>query len=365
VGIWVAFTDGTTVAHNLVHDLPYTGISAGFRWDEGPTTCRNNVIEYNHVYDAMKMLCDGGCIYTLGLQPGTVIRGNLLHHALRSATAQGAPNNGIFFDQGSKGFRVEENTIYATSAEPIRFNQCAQDWHTWAGNHFGGALAAEGKLGVGLLCDGATSYLEVPHKAELDPAELTLEAWVKMARYPTEGDPRRWVANKNDDEWTDGHFALVTQGSRAGAYLNIGGGQPNMHEAWSDEGALTLNQWHHLATTYDGKDLKVYLDGKPVAAKAVNRPRVPGTLPLAIGRRQDAYNYFEGVIDEVRLYGRALSAGEVAARFQSGGAAPPEALGQVGHWGFEEMDGIAKAIAAAEEKAGLEAPYRARLQEER
>jgi hypothetical protein len=137
VGIWVGFADGAQVAHNLVHDLPYTGISVGWQWNPEPTPCKNNVIDGNHVYDVMKALCDGGCIYTLGFQPGTVIRGNHLHDVRRSLFAQGAPNNGMFIDQGSKGYLFERNVIYNTSAELVRFNQCARDWHTWRDNHFG------------------------------------------------------------------------------------------------------------------------------------------------------------------------------------------------------------------------------------
>jgi len=86
----------------------------------------------------MKMLADGGAIYTLGYQPGTVLRGNLLHDVYRSAFAHGgAPNNGIFFDQGSKGFLVEDNIIYNTSGEPIRFNQTSQENLTFNNNSFG------------------------------------------------------------------------------------------------------------------------------------------------------------------------------------------------------------------------------------
>ena len=87
----------------------------------------------------MQRLCDGGCIYTLGFQPGTVIRGNHLHDVHRSQFAQGAPNNGMFIDEGSKGYLFEQNVIYDTSAELVRFNQCACDWHTWRDNHFGEA----------------------------------------------------------------------------------------------------------------------------------------------------------------------------------------------------------------------------------
>jgi len=138
VGIYDAFCEGTTIAHNLVAHMPYTGISIGFRWDSSPTSQRATRCEYNHVHDVMRMLADGGCIYTLGLQPDTVLRGNLLYEVHRSHYAHGgAPNNGIFFDQGSKGYLVEGNIVYGTSGEPIRFNQTNHDNMTWKDNHFG------------------------------------------------------------------------------------------------------------------------------------------------------------------------------------------------------------------------------------
>lgn len=139
VGIWVGMSQRTAIAHNLLYDLPYSGISVGWQWNPQPTACKENLVEGNHVYDVMKRLCDGGCIYTLGFQPGTVIRGNHLHDALRSELAQGAPNNGMFIDEGSKGFLFERNVIYNTSAELVRFNQCKREWHTWRDNHFGPA----------------------------------------------------------------------------------------------------------------------------------------------------------------------------------------------------------------------------------
>ncbi len=138
VGIYDAFARNTRIAHNVVHDMPYTGISVGFRWNETETSQRGAIIEYNHVYDTMKMLADGGCLYTLGYQPGAIIRGNVFHEVHRSAFAHGgAPNNGIFFDEGTKGFHVVGNTIYDTSGDPIRFNQTSETNMIWENNRFG------------------------------------------------------------------------------------------------------------------------------------------------------------------------------------------------------------------------------------
>jgi len=124
VGVFVAFSGDTRVAHNLIRDMPYTGISIGFRWNSTPTTQKNCIVELNHIHDVMQMLADGGGIYLLGFQPGTVLRGNLIHEVHRSRFAHGgAPNNGFFIDQGSKAFLFEANTVFATSGEPVRFNQ--------------------------------------------------------------------------------------------------------------------------------------------------------------------------------------------------------------------------------------------------
>ena len=136
-GIFAAFVQDTLIANNIVTELPYTGISIGFRWNTSTTSQKNCIVEYNHVYNVMTKLADGGCIYSLGLQPGTVIRGNLLHDVTRSAYAfGGSPNNGIFFDQGSKAYFVENNITYNTSGKPIRFNRTEHGWLSWGENYF-------------------------------------------------------------------------------------------------------------------------------------------------------------------------------------------------------------------------------------
>jgi len=138
VGVFAAFSAGTRIAHNLVHDMPYTGISIGYRWNTTPTSQARCIVEYNHIHDVMKKLADGAGIYSLGFQPGTVLRGNHIHDVHRSAYAQGgAPNNGFFVDEGSKGFLFESNVVYATSGDPVRFNNCQREWHEWKGNFFG------------------------------------------------------------------------------------------------------------------------------------------------------------------------------------------------------------------------------------
>ncbi len=104
VGIFVAYSTRTVIAHNLVHDLPYTGISIGLTWNDFPTTQKACRVEYNHVHDVMKVLHDGAGIYTLGYQPGTRITHNLVHDV--------PGGHGMYTDEGSSQILIENNIFY-------------------------------------------------------------------------------------------------------------------------------------------------------------------------------------------------------------------------------------------------------------
>jgi Right handed beta helix region len=103
----VIFQSGTNhVAHNHIHDLYYTGISVGWTWGYDASPCRANVIEYNVVEDiGQGRLSDMGGIYTLGPQPGTIIRGNIF----RNVVSYDYGGWGFYTDEGSTGILVENN----------------------------------------------------------------------------------------------------------------------------------------------------------------------------------------------------------------------------------------------------------------
>jgi len=377
VGVCAGYTDGTIIGHNEICRLPYSGISVGWGWGEEdagggadhyympfkydtPTPAGNNRMEYNHIRQVMNPLQDGGGIYTLGNMAGTFIRGNHIHDN------PGVPG-GIYLDEGSGFIEITGNVVYNVRT-PMNYNNRVQkriatcnEHDNWFGTAPGGTPRCSGKVGKALLCNGVGSSESVSHSEELEPKHLTVEAWIQLDDYPGGNDPRRWIVNKNTHEFTESHYALVIDGKKVAAFLNIGGGQQNYHEAYSDD-ILELNRWHHLAMTYDGSILKAFLDGREVAAKRIDKRRVPGSTPLDIGRRQDGYIYFSGKIDEVRLYNRALSAKEVKKNATATGSPESKdaivADGLVGHWGFEDTPTTPPEIQAVIDKAGLMPPYR-------
>jgi hypothetical protein len=113
VGIWVGQSSSNTISHNHVHDLFYTAISVGWTWGYGPNQCKGNVIEFNHLHHIGRdVLSDMGAIYTLGVQPGTIIRNNLIHD-IQSFTYGGW---GIYPDEGSTDMLIENNIVYRTKS---------------------------------------------------------------------------------------------------------------------------------------------------------------------------------------------------------------------------------------------------------
>lgn len=109
VGVWILQSGYNRVVHNDIHDLFYTGISVGWTWGYGPTEASHNLIAFNDIHAIGKrMLSDMGGIYTLGVQPGTVIRGNLVHDI--TVFRYGAW--GIYPDEGSSDLLIEDNIVY-------------------------------------------------------------------------------------------------------------------------------------------------------------------------------------------------------------------------------------------------------------
>jgi len=118
VGVWIGQSPGNQLVHNEIHDFLYTGISIGWTWGYGPSAARDELVEGNHVHHVGARsngegpwLADMAGIYTLGTQPGTVIRGNFFHDV--AAFRYGGW--GIYFDEGTSEVRAERNVVARTT----------------------------------------------------------------------------------------------------------------------------------------------------------------------------------------------------------------------------------------------------------
>jgi len=111
-GVWIGKSSYNEVTHNEISDFHHLGISVGHSWGYAPSTAHHNLIAYNHVHHICNgFFSDGGGIYTLGISPGTVIRGNRVHDVVPTPLMpQGG--TGIYHDEGSTGILDEDNIVY-------------------------------------------------------------------------------------------------------------------------------------------------------------------------------------------------------------------------------------------------------------
>jgi Right handed beta helix region len=117
VGIWIGHSYNNLVSKNHIHSTYYSGISVGW-W--GKTKAKANRIESNYVHDIAvgsghgPFLNDIGAIYTIGIQPGTVILNNVIHDVAALPEAGIDRGFGIYLDENSCQIRVENNLVYRT-----------------------------------------------------------------------------------------------------------------------------------------------------------------------------------------------------------------------------------------------------------
>jgi hypothetical protein len=146
----------------------------------------------------------------------------------------------------------------------------------------------------------------VPDANSLDlTSGMTLEAWVNPS---ANGGWRTVLFKEQPADLVYGLYAFRNTGVADGQVF-IGGA-----ERVVDAAAPTpMNAWTHLAVTYDGATLRLYSNGTQVAQVAQTGSILTSTGVLRIGGNAIWNEWFKGLIDEVRVYNRALSAAEVQA----------------------------------------------------
>lgn len=113
-GILSMHSFGNDISHNHIHDLYYSGISCGWVWGYKESVSKNNRIEKNYIHDiGHGLLSDMGGIYLLGVQPGTVVRGNVVHDIEKYCYG----GWGIYTDEGSSHILIENNICYRTGSQ--------------------------------------------------------------------------------------------------------------------------------------------------------------------------------------------------------------------------------------------------------
>jgi type II secretory pathway pseudopilin PulG len=197
------------------------------------------------------------------------------------------------------------------------YNMSSSDWVT-------------GKVGGALDFDGWNDYVRVPDNPTFDIAdEITVMAWIK----PEDTDYWSTIVSKlAHTPWCRLDLYWFLNNDKIGA--SLAGPCPYWYY-WMPNVGISTNVWTHVALTYDGSAMKMYKNGvcaaTLVASGALMLANSSSNEPLYIGKNTEWGENYEGEMDDIRIYSRALNADEIAAIWSEGSL--------VGYWKLDDGSG--------------------------
>ena len=187
--------------------------------------------------------------------------------------------------------------------------------HDGTGNGHDGTLMngpvwVDGKRGGALQFDGADDYVGLGKIGHQFASQVTAAAWIK----PNGQGSSYYVSIISWGNYLYPFNLVLTKGR------NIRAGIRTSEKTYyvSTQQPLSFGNWHHVAMSYDGDALTVYVNGEPLAsASAAGSLSQRYYNQTTIGMNPGNVDFFNGAIDELRVYDRALDAGEIAQLYSS------------------------------------------------
>ncbi len=191
-----------------------------------------------------------------------------------------------------------------------------------SGNGYNGTLTngadwTTGKLANAVSLDGVNDYVDVG-MIDVAGSAMTLAGWINSSDLAVSPYNDGRIISKATGTAEAKHFWMMStikssSKTRLRFRLKAGGSTTTLI---ASSGNLTENQWFHAAAVYDGVTMKLYLDGATVGIRSkAGSIATDGSVPVWIGGNptDPSVRPWQGAIDDVRIYDRALSAAEVAA----------------------------------------------------
>ena len=164
----------------------------------------------------------------------------------------------------------------------------------------------EGKFGKALEFDGASSYVNVVDAPALGiEKDITFGCWFKPSETIDPANNVWRLMSKNNDSFLLFNYEQL---GKLGWLVKDSGG--TNHVVHSTNDTWEAGEWYHVAGTFDGDELKIYIDGVLDNTEPYDGDIGLSGLDLWIGA-DDLPAFFPGVIDEVRMYSRALDEAEI------------------------------------------------------
>jgi len=294
--------------------------------------CLNNVCGDTFPYEGVEV-CDDGNTLSCNPYPGCNADCSLVQacgNGIKECSEQCDDDNLFNSDGCSSICQIESgwDCIWDCIGEPsvcteielscldlVLYHKYDSNALDYSGNgHNGiaqGAILAGGKYGNAYRFDGIDDYIAVNDHDELDTnlAAITVSAWIYPESLPS--DPSTIVGKWKRFGATNRAYKLSTQAS----VLFFSVEESGDASALTQTSGLLLNTWQHVAGTWDGETIRLYINGLETGTPVT----LSGTSiynsdhGLAVGRinAEEDYHYFNGKVDEVIIWDRTLSSAEI------------------------------------------------------
>jgi subtilisin-like proprotein convertase family protein len=191
----------------------------------------------------------------------------------------------------------------------------------------GATATGVGMVGQAFSFNGSTAYIQIPDSPDLRPTNLTVEAWVLFTSLNSSGNStagQQYIVfkqNTRTSNFEGFYLGKKRQGSRDNFAFVVSSSSGSSAEVDSST-AIATNVWYHVAAVRGSNFIQLYVNGASVRQATVNFAQNYGNYPLYFGTSGESYwdHKLAGLLDEVSLYNRALSASEIAAIYNAGAA---------------------------------------------
>lgn len=193
--------------------------------------------------------------------------------------------------------------------------------HGHTGTFVGGTLGVPGAIACDpdralRLSSTDSTRVTVPRSAALEPASsITVEAWIRPTGSVTPFSMIVWYGDNSAEPW--GSWGIQRNNMSQTSFSALVATKSK--DAWVDFASIVVGAWQHVALTYDGTMVRTYLNGtvsgQGTLTGAIQYDAVHG---LVIGAYQTNSGVFNGEIDEVAVYGKALTAQRILAHYTAG-----------------------------------------------
>jgi hypothetical protein len=167
----------------------------------------------------------------------------------------------------------------------------------------------QGKISGAVELDGKSGFIQIADKSAFDiGGQITIASWVNIRSVPAEYTA---IVTKGDSSWR-----LSTAQRERKFHCSV-----NNYNSIILDGSTEVapNQWHHVAAVYDGQQMCIYVDGKLDATKPWKGGIAKNDFDVLIGENAEQKGrFFDGLIDDVRIYNYALKDFDIMALYNEG-----------------------------------------------